>query len=668
MPRPLVIGNSKLLINFDDKLRMRDLYYPYVGQLNHVGGHYCKIGVWVDEKFNWLEDDDWKRELRYQTDSLVTNVHTSNDRLQLDMLIEDGIHQRETIYLKRITVRNRHSEAREVRLFFHQDFNLNETEIGDTAMYDPNLNTIYHYKKNTYIMANGQTSTEGIYQYSIGIKRFNQAEGTWRDAEDGILGGNAIAQGSVDTTISFRLFLQPDEEQSLYYWLCLGETYSEVKNLNQYVVENDPNQLLSRVGVFWQHWVNKQNHSFANLSDEMIDLYKKSLLIVRTQIDQNGAIIAANDTDVLQYNRDHYSYMWPRDGALVANAMIQAGYDGVVSNFYKFCSNVITKEGYLQHKYNPDGSVGSSWHPSIQDGESQLPIQEDETALVLYTLWEYYLKSGQIEYCQSLYASLIRPAAKFLKNYMNHVLELPLPSYDLWEERRGIFSFTCSSVYAGLKAAANFAELFGDEHRRMNYDNAAETIKRGMLRHLYDEEQGRFLRGIYLDKDGQISKDYTIESSMYAIFSFGVLPADDPRIVGTMQAIKERLLIKTEIRGYARYENDYYFSALLNDQIPGNPWIICTLWVAEWEIAKAKTLTELTEAYDLLQWTYQQTMESGVLPEQVHPVTGHSLSVAPLTWSHSTYVLTVNKYLAKYLELQKVESDTFSNKMVLEVI
>lgn len=100
MPRPLVIGNSKMLINFDDKLRMRDLYYPYVGQLNHVGDHYCKIGIWVDEKFNWLEDDDWKRELRYQSDSLVTNVHTTNDRLQLDMLIEDGIHQRETIYLR----------------------------------------------------------------------------------------------------------------------------------------------------------------------------------------------------------------------------------------------------------------------------------------------------------------------------------------------------------------------------------------------------------------------------------------------------------------------------------------------------------------------------------------------------------------------------------------
>jgi GH15 family glucan-1,4-alpha-glucosidase len=654
MPRPLVIGNSKMLINFDDKLRLRDLYYPYVGQLNHVGGHFCKMGVWTDELFNWLDEDEWNRELSYQPDTLVTNIRATNDRLQVELQIEDGIHQRDNIYLKRVRVRNRSSKPREIRVFFHHDFNLNETEIGDTALYDPSVNSVYHYKRNVYIMANGKTSTEGVYQYSIGIKRFNQAEGTWRDAEDGVLGGNTVAQGSVDSTVSFRLFLEADEEQTLYYWLCVGETYWDVKKLNNYVMENDPNLLLSRIEVYWQRWVNKENADFANLPSELIDLYKKSLLIVSTQIDQNGAIIAANDTDVLQYNRDHYSYMWPRDGALVALAMIKAGYDGMVFNFYKFCKKAITREGYLLHKYNPDGSVGSSWHPAIQNGEVQLPIQEDETALVLYTLWEYYEKTKQIEHCQSLYASLIRPAAKFLLNYSHPELELPLPSYDLWEERRGIFTFTCSSVYAGLKAAANFAQLFGDDVRYTRYNDKAESIKEAMLHHLYDEETGRFLRGIYLENDGEIRKDYTVESSMFSLFSFGVLPADDHRVVRTMEAIKEKLRVNTKVGGYSRYEGDYYFSVTTEfEKIPGNPWIICTLWVAEWEIAKAKTLSDLLEPFDLLCWTYKQAMESGVLPEQLNPLTGEPLSVAPLTWSHSTFVLTVTKYVEKYHQLQK---------------
>ncbi|MNY46439.1 hypothetical protein D3C86_1816180 [compost metagenome] len=124
-----------------------------------------------------------------------------------------------------------------------------------------------------------------------------------------------------------------------------------------------------------------------------------------------------------------------------------------------------------------------------------------------------------------------------------------------------------------------------------------------------------------------------------------------------MEAIKDKLSVKTEVGGYARYEKDYYFSVVLNDQVPGNPWIISTLWVAEWEIAKAQTLSELAEAYEILHWAYKQTMESGVLPEQLNPLTGDPLSVAPLTWSHSTFVMTVNKYVEKYNELQRIESE-----------
>ncbi|WP_139491880.1 glycoside hydrolase family 15 protein [Brevibacillus dissolubilis] len=658
MPRPLVIGNGKMLINFDDRLRMRDLYYPYVGMHNHIGGHFSKMGVWVDGQFSWLDDDGWQRSLRYMRDSLVTDVTARHEGMNLTLHMEDAVHQRENIYIKRVRVCNHADTPREVRLFFHHDLNLNETEVGDTAVYDPTLGTVYHYKRNTYIMINGRTDEGGIYQYSIGIKRFNHAEGTWRDAEDGELDGNPIAQGSVDSTISFRLTLDAYEEKTINYWITISDSYSHVKRLNQYVVDNDPNHLLTRIGVYWQRWANKQEQDFANLSQDLIDLYKKSLLIVKTQTDQHGAILAANDTDILQFNRDHYSYMWPRDGALVALAMTRAGYDGSVSRFFQFCSDVLTKNGHLLHKYNPDGSVGSSWHPFIQNGEIHLPIQEDETALVLYALWEYYVHSGQLEYCQELYASLIRPAARFLASYIDEELGLPQPSYDLWEERRGIFTFTCSAVYAGLKAAANFAKLFGDDHRHTRYDEAAERIKTSMARHLYDEKAGRFLRGIYLEPDRTISQDPIIESSMFSLFSFGVFPPDDPRIINTINAMKQKLLVKTEIGGYARYENDYYFQKTTDiARIPGNPWIICTLWIAEWEIAQAQSLDELTEPLKKLQWVNRHAMESGGLPEQLDPFTGEPLSVAPLTWSHSTYVMTVTQYVKKYRQLQSTAKE-----------
>ncbi len=43
MPRPLVVGNGRLLVNFDDNLNIRDIYYPHVSQENHVLGHMSSL-------------------------------------------------------------------------------------------------------------------------------------------------------------------------------------------------------------------------------------------------------------------------------------------------------------------------------------------------------------------------------------------------------------------------------------------------------------------------------------------------------------------------------------------------------------------------------------------------------------------------------------------------
>ncbi|CDN44904.1 MULTISPECIES: glycoside hydrolase family 15 protein [Paenibacillus] len=651
MARHLVIGNGKMLLNLDHNSYIRDIYYPYVGQLNHVGGQYCRLGIWTEGQFSWLEDSAWESKLDYIEDSLVTNVNARHGGLQTELQMNDGIHQRECIYLKRVVIRNLSDREREYRLFFHQDLMIDGSEVGDTAAYYPDNHTLFHYKRSSYFMFNGFSDEGGMTQYSTGIKRFHSAEGTWRDAEDGTLMGNAIAQGSVDSTISFRTVVPAGGEKTVYYWMSIGKSLEEVKELNQYVQENHPEKLLSRIVIYWNHWLGRAERDLGDLPPEVARMFRLSLLMVRTQTDERGAIIAANDTDILQYNRDHYSYMWPRDGALVADAMSLAGYQSVIAPFFHFCSQALTPEGYLYHKFNPDGTVGSSWHPYMVQGTKRLPIQEDETALVLFALWRDYKRHQVIELPQSLYSSLIRKSAAFLSSYMEHSMSLPKPSYDLWEERYGIWTYTTASVYGGLMAASFFTELFGDYERSDHYRRTAEEIKQGMLTHLWDEDSGRFARGL-VQKDGRWVKDMTLESSLFAVLEFGVLPATDHRVIGTMQAIREGLAVRTEVGGIARYTNDYYFQQSGEiDRVPGNPWIICTLWVANFEIESATSLAELEAPRRTLEWVVRQSLESGVLPEQLNPYDGSPLSVAPLTWSHATFVQSVSKYAAKYKEL-----------------
>jgi oligosaccharide amylase len=655
MPRHLALGNGNLLINLDEYLQIRDIYFPYVGQQNHVQGHVNRLGASINGSFSWLSSKEWVIEPGYRNDSLVTQSFARNKKEGICLKVEDAVHQRENMFMRRISIINETDEEKKIKLFFHQDLSIYETEVGDTAYFDPHKSVIIHYKKNRYFLFHASFEGEKMDQYTTGIKRFLSAEGTWKDAEDGHLHVNPIAQGSVDSTFSVTGVVPPNETRGAFYSLTVGKSREEVFSLFDYLMEIGPSLTLDKIDVYWRRWVNKTKINPCNLSDELLDLYNRSLLIMRTQTNENGYIIAANDSDIQQYNRDHYSYMWPRDGALIAAAAAKAGFHGMVKNFYRRCSDVLTKEGYLHHKYNPDGSIGSSWHPMIdKEGASQLPIQEDETALVLWAFWEHYKETGDIEFAQSLYRSLVRPSARFLLNYMHSELDLPLQSYDLWEERRGIFTFTASSVYGGLMAAYSFATLFGEDDRAERYKNGAERIKAGMEKHLYDESAGRFVRGIYLLDDNAYKKDFTMESSMYALFAFGVFSADDERVIRTMQQLEEDLRIKTSVGGIARYTNDYYFQQTHEvAMVPGNPWLICTLWVAKWYIQKAKTVHDLERPHEILRWVQEHSFSTGVLPEQLHPFTGEALSVAPLTWSHATFVDVLKEYTTVYQKLSQ---------------
>ena len=224
----------------------------------------------------------------------------------------------------------------------------------------------------------------GIEQFATGNKRAGQFEGTWRDAEDGTLGGNPIAQGSVDSTIAVPLTLAAGESDQFYCWICAGYTWDQVRELNALVLKRSPETLFTRTRDYWNLWVNKEKINLTALPAAVAHLYKQSLLILRTQIDETGSIIAANDSDAVQYNRDTYSYMWPRDAALAAYALDLAGYPESSQKFFSFVSGLLERGGYLLHKYTPSGSPASSWHPWLNQGNAQLPIQEDETALIVW--------------------------------------------------------------------------------------------------------------------------------------------------------------------------------------------------------------------------------------------------------------------------------------------
>ncbi len=120
-----------------------------------------------------------------------------------------------------------------------------------------------------------------------------------------------------------------------------------------------------------------------------------------------------------------------------------------------------------------------------------------------------------------------------------------------------------------------------------------------------------------------------------------------------MEAVRKRLWVQSPVQGLARYENDYYYQVGPDKgRIAGNPWFVCTLWLAQWYARKAAKPADLKPAADILKWAVSHALPDGLMAEQIHPFTHEPLSACPLTWSHAAFVHAVQEYVAKCHELQ----------------
>jgi GH15 family glucan-1,4-alpha-glucosidase len=612
MPRDIPVSNGSFLLNFDSDYQIRDVYFPFIGQENHSSGHPFRFGVWADGWYSWM-GPEWKKDLKYHDDSLVTDVLLENDALGLALRCSDVVDLYLNIYIKKIEVTNLKDKARQVRLFFSHE-------------------------------AHDQW---GVKHFTCGRRDDPGSLATAQEAETGELSRKPSAWGSPHSTIGIWMELPAKGKTTAYYWITAGMSYPEVAKLNLEVHKKTPEELQKRSAKYWKTWVHKDSLQLQGLPKAITDLFKRSLLILRTQIDNDGAIIAANDSDIVRFGKDTYSYMWGRDGAFVAAALAKAGYAHVCIKYFDFCARVLSDEGYLFQHYNPDGSLASNWHAWLVDGKEVLPIQEDSTALTLWALWKHYERLRDIEFVRPLYGKLIKKAANFLVSYRDPQTLLPLPSYDLWEERYALHTYTVASVIAGLRAAAEFARLFQDGDLVEKYDSVADEMTGGIHQQLYHKGLKRFARsGSRID--GGYKLDEVIDVSLLSLATLRVLDPKDEKMFRTAKAVREQLWLKTSIEGCARYQGDVYQQAPDSPKsIPGNPWFVSTLWLAEYFIDQAANPQQLQAALPYIEWCVKNALPSGVLAEQVHPVSGSPLCVSPLTWSHSAFVWTVLRYTEK---------------------
>lgn len=632
-----MLGNGSLTVGLNEHGLVHDFYYPYVGleNLTTARSVHHKIGVWVENEFRWVDDGSWGISVNFDSDALVSIIRMQSDELQVELLFNDFVDSACNAFCRRITLTNQATRHREVRLFMHQVFEISRAGRADTAMFIPEQNYILDYKGRCSLLVYGQDKNGQVYdQFAIGNYGIEGKEGTFKDAEDGQLSGSSIEHGGVDSVMRFTSLLDGGASNQIDYWIVAADSQYSAEKLHDQIKHDGLVQRLEETRAYWRNWLVTAANTLHSVEKQYQDVLKKSLMVIKVHTDKRGGIIASGDSSIYNYGRDYYSYVWPRDGAFAIWPLIRLGYTEEPRKFFEFCRDILTEEGYLMHKYQPDRAIGSTWHPMLHGNRRELPIQEDETAVVVYMLGEFYEHSKDEDFVRNLYNTLIQPAANFMADFIDPQTNLPHASYDLWEEKFLTHTYTAAVTYQALLVAADFAEQFEYPDDAVKWREVAEKILHGSGV-FFDPERKLIRKGYLLLPEESLSFDNTLDvSSLYGVMMFGLYRSTDV-LQQTVTAIENILLDQSPAGGSPRYEHDHYFEA--DTAYQGNPWFVTTLWIAQY-YARTK---QPAKAKQYIKWTLERSLPSGILSEQVHPISSQPISVAPLVWSHAELINTI---------------------------
>lgn len=639
MARPVVLSNGELHVGLNNYGLVHDFYYPYVGLANHAAGQSTRhrVGVWIDGQLSWLDTPgEWEFTFRYPQGALIGHTLAKNESLQVILEIDDFVDSQISAFMRNIHVVNLADRPRAIRLFMHQSFAIDDSRSNtDTAQYLPDSDAILHYRGRRAFIVSGLHDGKPFDQHSIGLFGIEGHEGTYRDAEDGELSGSNVEHGRVDSIMRFVVNVRAKSSERVHYWITAGSSIREALYIDKQVRHDGLLSRLHETAKWWRKWLQPAIDTAANIDPAYQHSFLRSAMIVKSQIDKRGAIIASTDTSMLNYGRDAYAYCWPRDGAFVMWPFIRMGYTEEPYRFFEFCRRGMHPSGYLMHKYRADGGLGASWHTYVHDGYGTAPpIQEDETALVVFVFSEFYHATKDVRILNDFYDSMIKPMADWMSEYIDEKTGLPRPSYDLWEEVFLTTTYTTSVTYAALQAAAELADVKGDKTNAVKWRSASNDIAANAHKYLFNTERQSFYKGLIV-KNGEIEYDGTIDaSSIFGAFMFGLFAVGSSELTAAIDTFVKRFQ-SGDVIAYPRYENDAYHRTDPNS--PGNWWFITTLWMAQYYLETNQD--ELAQS--ILMWVNRISKSSSILSEQIDPNDHSLISPSPLTWSHAEYLATL---------------------------
>lgn len=392
----------------------------------------------------------------------------------------------------------------------------------------------------------------------------------------------------------------------------------------------DPYQSLHTSVADWRRWVARCRYDGPYRDAVVRSLITLKALTYRP----TGGIVAAATTSLPEEmggvrNWD-YRYCWLRDSSLTLGALIAAGYHKEAEAWRDWLLRAVAGDpADLQIMYGVAGErrLPEFELPHLSGFAGSAPVRIGNGAVNQLQLDVY----GEV--LDSLW--LARRAGLSPKPHMWSLQAVLLerlraqwqqPDEGLWEVRGGRRHFVHSKVMVwvaadrAVRTLEEYADLPGDLE---GWRELRDAVHRDVCEKGYDLERNTFT---------QYYGSQELDAALLLIPRFGFLPPDDPRVVGTVDAVREALGHDGFVRRYDTAADTPV------DGLPGDEgaFLACSFWLVD-----ALQMTgRRKEARVLFERLVGLANDVGLLAEEYDPVAGRQLGNFPQAFSHIGLVNT----------------------------
>jgi GH15 family glucan-1,4-alpha-glucosidase len=390
----------------------------------------------------------------------------------------------------------------------------------------------------------------------------------------------------------------------------------------------DPEQALAETEGFWREW---NALCTIELPVELRDLLRRSLMVLKAlTYAPTGGIVAAPTTSLPEHiggvrNWD-YRYCWLRDATLTLLALLNADHVEEAREWRRWLLRAVAGDpADLQIMYGVAGERRLTEYevPWLQGYERSAPVRIGNAASEQLQIDVY----GEV--MDALYQARVHGLAQeqhawaLQLNLLEHLEQVwPEPDEGIWEIRGDRRHFVHSKVMAwvAFDRAVRSVEEQGLEGPAAHWRKVRERIEREVHDRGYDDELGSFVQS-YGSRE--------LDASLLLLPLVGFIPATDPRMRGTIEAVERELIEDGFVRRYRTH----------GDGVDGLPpgegvFLPCSFWLVDcYEL-----LGRRDEAYALFERLVGLANDLGLLSEEYDPKAERLLGNFPQAFTHLALV------------------------------